>query len=304
MYGTVLAWFVQSGQPLLAIKLIGTITKQVLKDVAILDAQAGLQGALTTGVTRTRLAVKQEAAEKAEVLRGLVLVLSTDDKVTAALAKPVGSYFYGSDEAFRAYCQLVADAVAVLEKSDLEDAGYQPDVLATLTTDLKALAETTGAATLLQAGSKTATDALVPLFGAIDTDLVRLDRLVHAQHFTQGPLEAQYEALRRLPKTPAAHQFRAKGLTPFDVPQLAFNILDESVPTPTLYNTGGRGHDVVFYLGATPTSRPAPGQGVLVKNGKKVTLADYSALGDAATAPYLLVMQTSELAAGGWRVRG
>jgi len=35
-----------------------------------------------------------------------------------------------------------------------------------------------------------------------------------------------------------------------------------------------------------------------------VTLPDYTALGTAATELYLLVMQTSELAAGGWRVKG
>ena len=112
------------------------------------------------------------------------------------------------------------------------------------------------------------------------------------------------EALRVLPKTPAGHACRAKGATPFNVPQLAYHLHEEDVPTPTLANTGGRGHEVVFYLGAMPTSHPRPGQGLLVKNGKKVTLSDYSMLGDAAIEPYLLVMQTSELAAGGWRVRG
>ena len=59
---------------------------------------------------------------------------------------------------------------------------------------------------------------------------------------------------------------------------------------------------MVFYLGVPASSRP--GQGLLVKTGQKVTLPDYSALGDAATEPYLLVLQTSELAAGDWRVRG
>ena len=143
-----------------------------------------------------------------------------------------------------------------------------------------------------------------PLFAAVDAGLTSLDKFVHFQQFAQPALVAQYEALRVRPKTAAAHQFRAKGLTPYNVPQLAYNLHETDVPTPTLYNTGGRGHEVVFYLGATASSRPRPGQGLLVKNGKKVTLSDYSALGDAATEPYLLVLQTSELAAGGWRVRG
>ncbi|MGI4875554.1 MAG: hypothetical protein ACRYFX_30740 [Janthinobacterium lividum] len=127
---------------------------------------------------------------------------------------------------------------------------------------------------------------------------MRLDWLVQFQRFAQATLVAQYEALRELPKTPAHHAFRAKGLTPYDMPQLAFNLLDEDVPT--LYNTGSKGHYLVFYLGTSATSRPA----FLVKNGKKVTLADYTALGDPTTEPYLLVLQTSQLAAGEWRVRG
>ena len=304
MYGNVLAWFATPGAALLKIKLVNTLVGQVTTDVAGLDAQAKLQVDPTTGVTRSRTDVKKEAAEKAEVLRGLVLALSTDNVLTAALAKPVSSALHGADATLLAYCQKIADAIGTLDPKDLTDAGYQEDVLATLNEDLKTLVDTDGQAALMLAGSKTATDSLGPLFTGIDTTLTRLDKLVHAQQFTQRQLVDQYEALRRLPKTPATHQFRAKGLTPFDVPQLAFNILEESVPTPTLYNTGGRGHEVVFYLGATASSRPRPGQGVLVKNGKKVTLADYSALGTAATEPYLLVMQTSELAAGGWRVKG
>jgi hypothetical protein len=303
MYGNVLAWFGQAGAPLLTIKLLKQLVQQVTTDVATLDQQAALQLAPTTGVTRTRSDLKKEAAEKAEVLRGLVLVLSPDDKVTTALAKPVSGYFYGSEPDFLAYCQRIAKAIGSFAPDTLADAGYQPAVLTTLTADLLALANTTGAAALLQAGTQAATDTLPPLFAGLDATLARLDKLVHAQRFTQAPLVDQYEALRRLPKTPASHAFRAKGLTPYNEPQLVFNILAQSVPTPTLYNTGGRGHEVVFYLGATATSRPAPGQGVLVKNGKKVALSDYSALGDAATQPFLLVLQTSELAAGGWRVR-
>lgn len=304
MYGNVLAWLVLAGAPLLNIKLVAALVALVRSAVAEFDEQAKLQEAPTTGVTRSRMGVKTEAAEKAEVLRGLVLVLTTDDVLSAALAKPVTRALYGADAVFLAYCQKIAAAVPTLNPEELADAGYQPDVLTTLREDLAALAATDGQAAIMQAGSKTATDSLAPLLAGIDATLGRLDKVVHGQRFTQKPLVDQYEALRRLPKTPATHQFRAKGLTPFDVPQLTFNILDESVPTPTLYNTGGRGHEVVFYLGATATSRPRPGQGVLVKNGKKVSLSDYSTLGTAATEPFLLVMQTSELAAGGWRVEG
>ncbi|MDQ2769716.1 MAG: hypothetical protein M3Y54_04360 [Bacteroidota bacterium] len=304
MYTNVLQFFLHAGSPLLGIKKIADLVAQATADVAALDAEALRQPADTTGITRTRADVKKEAATKAEALRGLVTELTADTQLQTALRKPVSGYLYGADAAFLTYCQQVVDGLATLDKQDLKDAGYDPAILAVLVADLKALNETTGEAVQMQAAGAAATDNLLPLFAAVDAGLTSLDKFVHFQQFAQSTLVAQYEALRVLPKTPAAHAFRAKGATPYNVPQLAYHLHEEEVPTPTLANTGGRGHEVVFYLGATASSRPRPGQGLLVKNGKKVKLSDYSALGDAATEPYLLVMQTSELAAGGWRVRG
>ena len=304
MYTNVLQFFLHAGSPLLGIKKIAALVAQATTDVAALDAEALRQPADTTGITRNRNDVKQEAAIKAEALRGLVVELTADEKLRTALRKPVCGYLYGADAAFLTYCQQVVDGVASLAKAALTDAGYDPAILAVLVADLLALHTTAGEAVQLQTAGAAATDHLVPLFAAVDAGLTSLDKFVHFQQFAQSTLVAQYEALRVLPKTPAAHAFRAKGATPFNVPQLAYHLHEEDVPTPTLANTGGRGHEVVFYLGATPTSRLRPGQGLLVKNGKKVKLSDYSALGDAATEPYVLVLQTSELAAGGWRVRG
>ena len=304
MFTNVLQFFGHAGAPLLGIKKISELVKQATTDVAALDAEALRQPADTTGITRTRTEVKKEAATKAEALRGLVLGLSEDPNLLAALRKPVSGFLYGADAGFLTYCQQVLDGLDTLDKQELKDAGYDADIRTVLVADLKALHETTGEAVQMQTAGATATDNLGPLFDAVEAGLARLDKFVHFQQFAQPTLVAQYEALRVRPKTPAAHAFRAKGSTPYNVPQLVINLLEADVPTPTLYNTGGRGHEVVFYLGTTPTSRPRPGQGLLVKNGKKVALSDYSALGDAATEPYLLALQTSELAAGGWRVRG
>ena len=304
MYTNVLQFFGHAGSPLLGIKKIKEGVDQATADVAALDAEALRQPADTTGITRTRTEVKQEAATKAEALRGLVLALSADAQLQTDLRKSVGGYLHGADAAFLTYCQQVVDGVATLDKQELKDAGYDSNILAVLVADLLALNTTVGDAVQVQTAATAATDNLGPLFAAVDAGLTRLDRFVHFQQFAHGTLVAQYEALRVRPKTARAHAFRAKGLTPYNVPQLAYHLHEQDVPTPTLANTGGRGHEVVFYLGATPSSRPRPGQGLLVKNGKKVKLPDYSALGDAATEPYLLVMQTSELAAGGWRVRG
>ena len=304
MYTNVLQFFLQAGSPLLGIKKIKALVDQATADVAALDAEALRQPANTVGLTRTRTEVKQEAAVKAEALRGLVLALSPDAQLLGALAKAVGNALHGDDAGFLTYCQQVVDGVATLDPKELKDAGYDPAIRAVLVADLLALNTTTGAAVLLQTAATTATDNLLPLFAAVDKGLTSLDKFVHFQQFAQSTLVAQYEALRVRPKTPRAHAFRAKGTTPYNVPQLVYHLHETDVPTPTLYNTGGRGHEVVFYLGATPSSHPRPGQGLPVKNGKKVTLPDYSALGDAATEPYLLVLQTSELAAGGWRVKG
>ena len=304
MYTNVLQFFLHAGAELLKIKKINELVTQATTDVAALDAEALRQPADTTAVTRTRTEVKKEAAGKAEALRGLVLGLSDDDQLLAALRKPVSGYLYGADAAFLTYCQQVVDGVATLDKSDLADAGYDPEIRAVLVADLLALNTTTGEAVQLQTAAAAATDQLVPLFAAVEADLLHLDKFVHFQQFAQPAVVQQYEALRVRPKTPVAHAFRAKGLTPYNEPQLAYNILEESVPTPTFYNTGSRGHEVVVYLGATPTSRPRPGQGVLLKNGKKVALDGYALLGDPATETNVLFLQTSELAAGGWRVKG
>ena len=305
MYTNVLQFFGHAGSPLLGIKKIKELVAQATADVAALDAEALRQTANTTGVTRARTEVKQEAAAKAEALRGLVVELTPDAVLRAALQKPVSSALYGADAAFLTYCQQVVDGVATLAKKELDEAGYDPAIRAVLVADLEALNASAGEAVQLLAAASAATDQLGPLFGAVDAGLTSLDKFVQFQQFAQPALVAQYEALRVRPKTPATRAaFRAKGRTPYNVPQLAYNLHEQDVPTPTLYNTGGRGHEVVFYLGATPTSRPRPGQGLLVKNGKKAALADYAALGTPATEPYLLVLQTSELAAGGWRVRG
>src|SRR4051812_40757015 len=76
MYGNVLHFYVKTGAVLLGIKTIAALVAQATTDVAALDAEALRQPANTVGVTRTRAEVKQEAATKAEALRGLVVVLS------------------------------------------------------------------------------------------------------------------------------------------------------------------------------------------------------------------------------------
>ena len=306
MFSNVLAFFLHAGASLLGIKKIAALVALATTDVQALDDEAKKQGANTGTLTRTRTAVKKEAAEKAEPLRGFVVELTTDDELKTALAKPVSKYLYGPEAAFLTYCGKIAAAVPTLpaEYLDPKETGYNPEMLATLVADLAALNASVGEVVLMQKASAVVTDHLVPLFAKVDADLVSLDKFVHLQHFTQGTLVAQYEALRVLPKTPIVHVLKAKGATPYNEPQLVFNILDEDVPTPTLYNTGSRDHEVVFYLGATPTSRPRPGQGKLVKNGKKYRVEDYAVLGDPGTETNLLAMQISELAAGGWRVRG
>ena len=304
MFGNVLGWFDHAGEPLLGIKKINEVVTRTTAGVAALDTEAARQATNTTGLTHTRQQMKAEAADKAEALRGLVVVLTDDAVLRTALAKPVSKYRNGADAGFLAYATQVADAVGTLNKQDLTDAGYDAQVLATLRADLAALTASAGEARLLLVAGAAVTDGLPALFGAVDEALANLDKFVGFQGLAQPGLVQQYEALRTLPKTPRHQQFRASGSTPYDEPQVVFNLLEQEVPAPTLHNTGGKGHEVVFYLGATAGSRPRAGQGVAVKNGKKLAVADYATLGDPATEPFVLVLQTSQLPPGGWRVRG
>ena len=146
MYGNVLYFLLHAGALLLGIKRVADLVKQLGTDVQAIDAEAQLQQAATTGITRSRNEVKREAADKAEALRGLVLVLSPDEQLKAALKKPVSGYLSGAERAFLTYAQQVVAAMGTLLKEDLKPAetGYDPAILAVLVADLAALNAGTG----------------------------------------------------------------------------------------------------------------------------------------------------------------
>ena len=258
MFTNVLQFFGHAGAPLLGIKKISELVKQATADVAALDAEALRQPADTTGITRTRTEVKKEAATKAEALRGLVLGLSEDPNLLAALRKPVSGFLYGADAGFLTYCQQVLDGLDTLDKQELKDAGYDADIRTVLVADLKALHETTGEAVQMQTAGAAATDNLGPLFDAVEAGLARLDKFVHFQQFAQPTLVAQYEALRVRPKTPAAHAFRAKGSTPYNVPQLVITCTKPTCPPPPSITPAAGATRWCFTWAPRPPAAPAP----------------------------------------------
>ena len=303
MLQAVLRFLTEAGAPLAAIKRIGMGRDALADTVAAVQAAAASQAVPTTGVTRSREAVKAETADKAEVLRLLVQVLSPDATQRAALKEPLSKLLRGKDADFVAYAQAVADAVATLPPADLTDAGYNPAVLKTLQADLAELTATQGESRQIQAGTEVATEQLTQLLKqATDVLDTQLDPLVRAQVLAQPVLVAEFEVVRRLQHTAAQRRSRYRGVAAPGTAVLVYDRREAALPDPTLGNRSGKGQVLRFYTAATATARPAEGQGVLVKHKTDVHLESYAKLGPDPDAPFLLVALEGVDGAGAWLV--
>ena len=303
MLQAVLRFLTEAGAPLAAIKRIGTGRDALAALVAAVQAAETAQAVPTTGVTRSRATVKAETSAKAEALRLLVVVVSTDATQRAALKNPVGTYERGKDAAFVAYAQAVAAAVATLPPAELADAGYDPAVLATLRADLAELTDTQGEGRLIEAGTEVATEQLTALLKqATDVLDEQLDPLVRAQALAQPGLVAEFEVVRRLQHTAASRRPRYRGTAAPGAVTLVFDRREAALPDPTLGNRSGKGQVLRYYTAATATARPAEGQGLLVKHKTDVHLESYAKLGPDPDAPFLLVALEGVDGAGAWLV--
>jgi hypothetical protein len=268
---------------------------------------ADAQDRPTTGVSRSRETVKAEAAEKAEVLRLLVVALTEDPTQRAALKTPLSKRLNGKDADFLTYAADVANAVGTLKPADLKDAGYDPAVLATLRADVAELTDTQGAARQIQAGTTTATDQLADLLKQASAVLDdTLDPLVGAQALAQPALVAQYNEVRRTQHTAARrrprYRPRYRGVAGPGAPVLVFDRREAGLPAPTLGNRSGKGVQLRFYTAAAPTAHPAAGQGVVVKHKTDVHLDSYAKLNADPDAPFLLVLLEGVDGEGRWLV--
>jgi hypothetical protein len=260
--------------------------------------------------TRQRDEVEREAAEKAEVLRNLLLVLSSDTKLLATLeAGSALEMQKGDDVVYRRYLHDILMGIDALDADELKDAGYDAAVRTTLATDLAGLDNTTGATRDIQITTTAATDALPELFTEATLVLEKkLDRLVNGQRKSEtlGALVAEYEAARRIVHTPAKRRARTlRGTTRYGAPVVA---LDRTTGTGTalvLGNKSGKGVTLLYYVADKPDTLPAEGQGVVVKRNAEAHLGPdtVSKLGDAG-ARYLLVIQQVMAADGEFWVRG
>lgn len=303
MYQTVLRFLEEAGAPLVAVKRIEAGRQQLAGVVARIGASSEAQDRDTTGITGDRTALKAAAAQKAEVLRLLVLALTDDAALRGELKTPLSKKLLGKDAELLAYLRKIEGAVDTLDKNDLEDAGYDEAVRLSLQQDLKQLTDTQGAARQVTTGSSTATDTLEGLFGeATEVLEEKLDPLVAAQQLKHPELVAQYEAARRIVKTAARRKAEYRGVAQYGKPALVFDRRDAAVPQPTLGNRSGRGLTLRYYTASSPTAAPAAGQGVVVKHKTDQQLADYSRLGEV-DAPYLLVVLEQVDGEGRWVVR-
>ncbi|UOQ71501.1 hypothetical protein [Hymenobacter cellulosilyticus] len=166
----------------------------------------------TTEVTRDRQTVKAEAAQKAEVLRLLVVALTKDAALRGELKKPLSKMLPGKDYELLAYLRKVDEAVDTLLPADLADAGYDPRVRQTLQSDVQELTATQGLTRQIEVGTSTATATLPELLAAARETLeTELDPFVRAQELAQPELVRQYEAARTLVKTAATRKAEYRG---------------------------------------------------------------------------------------------
>ncbi|AII53393.1 hypothetical protein [Hymenobacter sp. APR13] len=303
MYAAVLRFFAEAGVPLVGVKKIAQGRDALAALVARIEAVAAAQDHSTTGVTRDRKVVKTEAAQKAEILRLLVVALTTDAALRGELKTPLSKLVTGKEAELLRYLQKVDAAVGTIDETELADAGYDPQVRQTLQTDLAELLATQGEARQIETGTKAATETLPELVLAASELLeTQLDPFVKAQQLAQPELVLQYEAVRRIVRTAARRAPEYRGATLPGKPALVYDRREAGVVAPMLGNRSGRGLTLRYYTAATPAALPEAGQGLAVKNKAEVHLPDYSKLGPA-DAPYLLVVQEQLDGEGRWVVR-
>ena len=297
-------YLADGGASLAAIKRIGAGAKALAGVVARLEAAADKQGTTTTGATRSREEVKAEATVKAEVLRQLLVALSPDATLLASLQTAVGSHRHDKDADLLRYLTAIAEGVGTLDAKDLAESGYDPAVLAALQGDIKVLTDTQGASRQIQIGTAGATESLTELFA--EADLVfdkQLDPLVRAQHLAQRDAVKGYDKARRILHTAARRRPRFGGTVAPGAVALALDRAAAGLTDPILTNRSGKGRVLRYYTAATATTKPAPGQGVLVKNRTEVHLDTYAKLGPDPDAPYLLVVLEGADGEGHWGVK-
>lgn len=303
MYRATLRFLEADGAPLLAVKRIEAGRVRLAEVVERIEAAAQAQDHDTTGITLDRTGLKADAAQKGEVLRLLLVALTTDAALRGELKQPLSRKLPGKDADLLTYLRKIEQAIETLPAQELADAGYEAKVRTALQADIKALTDTQGAARQVTTGSSTATDTLEKLFSeAAEVLDEQLDPLVTAQQLKHPELVTQYEAARRIVKTAARRKAEYRGVARYGRPVLVYDRREAGLPQPTLGNRSGKGLTLRYYTALTSTAAPAPGQGVVVKHKTDQQLADYSQLG-VEEAPYLLVVLEQVDGEGRWVVR-
>lgn len=297
-------YLADGGASLAAIKRIGAGAQDLAGIVSRLETAAKKQGTPTTGTTRSREEVKADAGTKAEVLRQFIVALSPDATLRASVKEAVSRHLHDKDADLLRYLAAIADGVGTLAAKDLDESGYDAAVLTTLQADIKLLTDTQGATRQIQIGTAGATEALPALLAEADAVLEKqLDPLVRAQKLAQPEAVAGYDKARRIVHTAARRRPRFGGTVAPGAVALALDRAAAGLPDPVLTNRSGKGRVLRYYTAATATARPAPGQGLLVKNRAELHLDTFAKLGPDPDAPYLLVVLEGADGEGHWGVK-
>jgi hypothetical protein len=292
MYQALVRFFSNEGVPLLGIKRIDFLVKQLKVQLAAHETAAGQQNHTPTGATRSRKQVLKEAKDLAEVLRVQARNVLTDTNARADLAKPVAGYGRRDEATLLRYLNLIADVVPTLDVVKLGDVGYVAQNLTDLEADLEWLATTTGAAQDIIDRVAMATDDLTEHDAALAATRDELTELVRAQRRQQQELVELFNQARKITKSAVSRRRVLQGAAPHGQPALVLDRRQELVTSLTLANRGGSGTELRYYFGATPTALPAAGQGVALSGRKPRHLPSLEVLGDPAH-PYLLALQTT-----------
>lgn len=301
-------FFQLQGAPLLLIVALNASWQLIRACIPLILIQATYQAQTGTAARLARQSLKKEAAARADAARLLLLAyvnnpLHADATLAAAFRASFASKLR-HDSAFTRYLtEFLLDLQPIAKP--LEDFGFDPADLVTLTTILQTLNTTQGDGRNSDAVAEAATQELEKYFQQAHHELTtQLDLIVHGQALKQPVLVAEYDTLRHPPK-PARRPRPAtlKGELQPGIPVLLYDRTTAHAVNPTLGNDSGR--RLVLRYFTAPTADPAtatPDTGLLLKNRKRRPLDDYSQLGDPQN-PFVFVVLLGADGPGRYYVR-
>ena len=296
----------EAAAPLLAVPLVAKLRAEMLATLGLVVAAAEAQDHPSTGLSRTREAVKHEAAVRADIVRQLVLLFPPSATAEVELKHSPLNTVNGDEKAFLAYLQRILDYLPDVTAEDRALAGYDKQVGPALAADLQQLATTVGQVRqAINTSSSAGTDTLETLFDTLAKQARQLDRAAKMQRLALPTVVADYFKARRVLHTqPKRRRQTLKGAAHFGVPAVVLDRTQVPLLSLTLANRSARGYTLGYYVADTPTALPQPGQVVhTVKRNRPWHMENFAELGPDS-ARYLLVLLQQQGPDGAYYVQG